>query len=37
MEKDRKKYQELMDQANELTNRAKALQKSKTTGAGATK
>lgn len=37
MEKDRKKYQELMDEANALTNRAKALQKSKTTGAGATK
>ena len=37
MEKDRKKYQELMDEANALTSRAKALQKSKTTGAGATK
>ena len=37
MEKDRKKYQELMDEANALTNRAKALQKSKTTGTGATK
>jgi len=37
MEKDRKKYQELMDEATALTNRAKALQKSKTTGAGATK
>ena len=34
MEKDRKKYEELMDQAKALTERAKSLQKTKTTGAG---
>jgi tetratricopeptide (TPR) repeat protein len=37
MEKDRKKYQELMDEANALTNRAKALQKSKTGAAAPAK
>jgi tetratricopeptide (TPR) repeat protein len=37
MEKDRKKQADLLHQADELRDRAKALQKTKTTGAGATK